>query len=436
MFPRIPIPHDTTLMARVSGVVPPKISSGLLNLRFSRLARGCQVYWFSCLRACLNMIAPKPLATVDMKYVASVAKTLRNSRFVLHARLLFCLGATVSLACIGTPEDLAGECLQSDSATVEAKLIKLRKSVAAATTPESTRDVLSEVLPLIDEALAADEYTLAIRIVNLAVDAAAKIGNPHVGAVCERRKTEVMNIGKDAKRIAKQFERLEKKPLEPAANFEVGRFKCVACNDWQCGLPLLARGNNANWSGLAKRDLAQPADVDSQVGIADDWGRLAVGEKGPGKLALALRARHWYRQAASKTTGAARAKIIGALERLPVAYLSDLDEIEVKAGPWPMGKNGDVGVGRPIEVNGFKSPMGIGLHPPENGEAAVKYKLTSSWTAFAVDVAVNDFSEPFTGSLVFVVLGDGEVLWKSPPVTSRGTVVSCKVGVKGSRRCS
>jgi hypothetical protein len=122
---------------------------------------------------------------------------------------------------------------------------------------------------------------------------------------------------------------------------------------------------------------------------------------------------------------------VGALEKLPIAYLSDLDEVEVKPGPWPMGKNGDVGAGRPIEVNGFKSPLGIGLHPPENGEATVKYKLNTQWTAFVADVAVNDLSEPFTGSVVFTVLGDGEVIWKSPPVTSRGAAITCKVGVKG-----
>jgi hypothetical protein len=233
--------------------------------------------------------------------------------------------ASLSPAFICTTENFAAASMPSDSAGIEAKLVELRKSVAAATTPERTREVLSDVLPLIDESLGVDEYTLAIRVANLAVEAAGKIGSPHVAAVCESRKREVMSIGKEAKRLATQFEKLEKKPLDRGPNFEIGRFKCVFCNDWEHGLPLLAGGNNAAWNAIAKRDLENPADAVSQVGLAANWGRRAAGEKGPGKLALSQRARHWWRRAMSETTGAAREKIVGAVQQLPICYLTDLD---------------------------------------------------------------------------------------------------------------
>jgi hypothetical protein len=352
-------------------------------------------------------------------------------RLVSHIQLNFRRAVALSIASISTIGIVSAAFAQNESASVESKLNDLRKSVAEATTPERTREILSDVLRLIDESISIDEYTLAIRIANLAVDAADKIGNAHVAAVCQGRKTEVLNIGKEAKRLTKQFEKLAKKPLDPGPNFDVGKFKCLGCGDWERGLVLLAKGNNAAWRASARTDLEYPADVDSQIAIGDDWAKLAGSEKGPGKLALALRARYWYRRALSQTTGANRAKVVGSLERLPIMYLGDLDEAEVKPGPWPMGKNGDVGTGKPIEVDGFKSPEGIGLHPPENGEATVKYKLGSQWNTFVADVAVNDFNEPFSGSLNFVVLGDGKELWKSPPITTRGAVISCKVNIKG-----
>src|SRR5205085_176548 len=112
-------------------------------------------------------------------------------------------------------------------------------------------------------------------------------------------------------------------------------------------------------------------------------------------------------------------------------YLTDLDEKEVKSGPWPLGKNGDVGAGRAIEVNGFKFPMGMGMHPPDSGEALVKYEIGGSWKTLVAQVAINDLQEPFAGSVTFVVLGDGEVLWKSPSIESRGVVAACQVNVKG-----
>ena len=350
---------------------------------------------------------------------------------VSHVRLIVRWAVALSIASLFAIGVVSPAFAQNDSASVEGKLNDVRKSVAEATTPERTREILSDVLRLIDESISIDEYTLAIRIANLAVDAADKIGNAHVVAVCQARKTEVMNIGKEGKRLAKQFEKLAKKPLDPGPNFEVGKFKCVACSDWERGLPLLAKGNNAAWRASARADLEHPVEVDSQIAIGDGWAKLAVGEKGPGKMALALRARTWYRQALSQTTGADRAKVVGALERLPIMYLGDLDEAEVKPGPWPMGKHGDVGTGKPIEVDGFKSPEGIGLHPPENGEATAKYKLGSQWNSFVADVAVNDFNEPFSGTLNFVVLGDGKEIWKSPPITTRGAVISCKVNIKG-----
>lgn len=74
---------------------------------------------------------------------------------------------------------------------------------------------------------------------------------------------------------------------------------------------------------------------------------------------------------------------------------------------------------------------GLACTPPDSGEAGITYRLNGQYKTLAAGVAINDLNDEFGGSITFVVTGDGEVLWKSPPVKSRGTVVFCDVNVKG-----
>jgi hypothetical protein len=337
--------------------------------------------------------------------------------------------ATVMLAV--APVSVRGAGAQDRSAELEQKLTDLRKAINAGGPPGKMRESLTEILHLLDESLSAGEYALATRVSSLAVAAGNRIGNAHVASVCERRKIEVTAIAKEAKRIAKQFEKLETEKLDPAANFEVGRFKCLFCGDWDHGLPMLARSNNAAWNTAAKHELAHPSDLKSEMEVASDWFRLAVNEKSESKIALSLRARHWWRHALNHSTGDTRLSILSKFEKFPICYLTDLAEAEVVAGPWPLGKDGTIGIAKPVEVNGFRFPLSLGMHPPDGGEASVKYKLNEKWKSFVADVGINDYPEPFTNSVIFTVLGDGQVLWKSDPITSQGVVASCNVSVKG-----
>ena len=320
---------------------------------------------------------------------------------------------------------------QSDQ--IEQKLNELRKSVKAAASAERTRGLISEAFSLIDEALAADEYAAAIRVSALAVETAVILDNQHVSAVCARRKDEVSNIAKEAKKLTQQMSKLAKSPKDSTANFEVGRFRCSVRGDWDGGLPLLARGSNSSWAAVAKRDLAQPTNADERLGLGNNWSVLASNEKGARKLALAQRAVHWYRQVLREGSGDSRKKAAAAMESLPICYLTDMDEIEVTRSYGTMGKYGNYGgeVGKPIEVNGFKYPNSLGLHPLSSDEATVRYKLNSPYKTFVAGVGINDSQQEFKDTVIFLVIGDGEVLWKSPPVKSRHVVIPCEVNVKG-----
>jgi len=108
-------------------------------------------------------------------------------------------------------------------------------------------------------------------------------------------------------------------------------------------------------------------------------------------------------------------------EKGPRDYLTDLGEIEVKAGAWPLGKNGDTGNGEPITVNGKASKKGLGLHPPVQGYSSASFRLEKKAAVFKGAVALDDRSKATDfWEAIFEVRGDGKLLWKSKPVKKQG----------------
>lgn len=136
------------------------------------------------------------------------------------------------------------------------------------------------------------------------------------------------------------------------------------------------------------------------------------------------------------------------MEKLPgnqrFRYLSDLKEFEVKVADNRFGKKGNLGFGAgdsfEIRVEKKASPNGISMSPEANGQSSVKYRLALMGKTFFAKVALNDSAgapgkPPGEGAiptgLVFVVLGDGKVLWKSKPVDTAKMVQDCKADLSG-----
>jgi hypothetical protein len=114
-------------------------------------------------------------------------------------------------------------------------------------------------------------------------------------------------------------------------------------------------------------------------------------------------------------------------------YLSDLEQFDVKPGPWPIARNGKIGYeAREIAVNGHPSPKGMGMHPPEGpGFASVKFRLDKKAAVFKAEGAVNDTPIAVVGLAVFEVLGDGKSLWRSAPVGKGEKPQECRIDVSG-----
>ncbi len=109
-------------------------------------------------------------------------------------------------------------------------------------------------------------------------------------------------------------------------------------------------------------------------------------------------------------------------------FLVDMEDFNVKAGPWPMGKGNLGNPDRsPIIVNGVRSPHGIGMHA--NGSAS--FRLGRNPYLFRATVGVNDNKETWQpGDIFFEVLADGKSLWKSKAI-KKGASDECEVELSG-----
>ncbi|HEY1188413.1 MAG TPA: NPCBM/NEW2 domain-containing protein [Gemmata sp.] len=116
-------------------------------------------------------------------------------------------------------------------------------------------------------------------------------------------------------------------------------------------------------------------------------------------------------------------------------HLSSLNHFDAHVQHSPFTKNGAMKVGKSeikFKVNGSLVPHSILMHPPQKSRSQVRYPLNGNWTAFRASVGVPTIDEKKDpgSALTFEVLGDGESLWKSNPVTKRDTFQPCAVRVE------
>jgi serine/threonine protein kinase len=115
-------------------------------------------------------------------------------------------------------------------------------------------------------------------------------------------------------------------------------------------------------------------------------------------------------------------------------YLGDMQEYNVQTHPnYKFTKDGRASNGDELLADARHTPNGIYMVPPSQGQAQAQYLLARQFTTFTTGVALRDGASADAG-VVFTIVGDGRVLWKSEPVAKAGQVQDCEVSVKGIRR--
>ena len=102
---------------------------------------------------------------------------------------------------------------------------------------------------------------------------------------------------------------LEQSPDDPAANRDVGCYLCFVKNNWEQGLPHLAKADDSRLREVAEMDLSSPTATADQALLGDAWWDLFVGASSVDKQHFVERAKHWYLKCADELTGLDRTRI-------------------------------------------------------------------------------------------------------------------------------
>jgi WD40 repeat protein len=152
-------------------------------------------------------------------------------------------------------------------------------------------------LAIVDQAVAADDYTAANRLLNTLDGVAARSKQLPLVTRVQSRRTEVVQLQRESNNLRQARETLARDPSDPAANLALGRHQAFGKGDWSGGLPLLARGADSGIKALAAKELAKPSDASAQLQIADGWWDMAEQQAEPARGEIRRHAQGWYEQA-------------------------------------------------------------------------------------------------------------------------------------------
>jgi hypothetical protein len=187
----------------------------------------------------------------------------------------------------------------------------------AAVAREDHTLVAEIALDLIDEALLADNFEAAEKLVQTADSAAAKAKSLPLLALVKQRGPEVQSLAKAHERFREFVIRLKKNAKDPQANLEAGKYLGLARGDWDRALPYLAQGSDKALKELAQQDLAKPQTLKQRIEQGDRWWNLAEKEKGKARDQLRLRAAFWYEQVLPEVSGISATRLRKCLEQTP-----------------------------------------------------------------------------------------------------------------------
>lgn len=238
-----------------------------------------------------------------------------------------------------------------DVLTVKASVLdKVAETVqSGGPTSATSQQIVDQAMLLADRAVAADSFSLAGRLVKLALSTARKMKDAELLRRLTTRHQEIGRMKVRFKEVAKALDLLADDPAHAEANLTVGRWYCFIAGNWTKGLPSLAKGTDAQLAKLATQDLAGPEDPKQRKTLAERWWDLAKKERGPQQRGIQARARHWYELAVAGLTGLDRT---GAERRLA--------EMTAAAEPWESRIRGTVKEGNVALASNGTRVSGVG----------------------------------------------------------------------------
>ena len=169
--------------------------------------------------------------------------------------------------------DEMDKCFQIDAS--EMKLAVLTKFTLMARLPEHHTAVAEKALAVLDEAIAKDKFTVAAQLADVALREAKKAKGKTLASLATKRAADLDKVSQAFEEVKRAAASLEKSPTDPEANLIVGKYKCFVKGEWETGIPMLARGNDANLKAPAAKESEPAASLDELAALGDKWWDLA-----------------------------------------------------------------------------------------------------------------------------------------------------------------
>ena len=286
-------------------------------------------------------------------------------------------------------------------------------------TAEQKTAIANAALQVVDEAIGEDKF-----------DAAKKAGRIASQLVRQTKDKDLLQevvakgkqVGTAAKAYADAQEAiatLKDKPDDPDANVAVGKYLCFNKGNWAKGLPMLAKGNDAELKALAAKDIAGTASADEQAKLGDAWWGVSTE-----------RASYWYEQALPGLTGLEKDRVEKRVAGISNVYLADLKPTKVQIFP-------DGYSALAVSIKGKKLAHGLWAPPLSNSFSKISYQLSPGGYRYLIGVA--GIAEcparpiPWTAAtpVTFRIMGDGKLLWRSQPMQKSNDVQPFHVRIQG-----
>jgi hypothetical protein len=342
--------------------------------------------------------------------------------------------------------DAIGKC--ADQFSVEAESLKLDAitKLAAKAAPAALDTLAQASLALATKAAGDGKPQIAQKSLSLAASLARKTKNRSLIAEINKIEQAARDEEKVSKELAAMEAKLAASPNDPDVCLSAGKHLCFKADDWQRGLPLLAKGSDTELSRLAIAETNAAKTAAAVVALADSWWAWAESEKGLQKTGGMQHAADLYELIIAQTEGLERARLEKRIKqaegdqgiRGKRVALADLKEDAQSGVNIGLMKDGTY-QGKPFTCLNQTWPKALTVMTGPTG-ASVSYSLPRTakrlvgkagvFSPHGVSGTASQPAEPQQ----FEILVDGRSVWRSPPLAKRDDVAEFDIDLYGARQ--
>lgn len=336
--------------------------------------------------------------------------------------------------------DNTGSCFAID--TDDYKLDAISK-LAVKAPPQAIDGLARAALTISKKATDVGNSVAASKGLSLAASLARKAKNRALVAEVAKIQQSARDQDKEAKERAAIEGRLAAQPTDPEVCLEAGKYFCFKADDWERGLPLLAKSSDTTLSRLATAEANTAETIEAVISLADAWWNWAERERGVNKAAGMVHAADLYATVVPKLQGLDRTKLEKRIQqagneptgREQRVALADLKEESATGMQYGFSKDGTF-KGKPFTCCGKQWPKGLTAMTHDKGTSII-YKLPAGAKRLVGSAGV--FCPDGAGSnqhpgapIVFEILLDGRSAWKSAALAEQNNTAEFAVELYGA----